>query len=342
LFDPASIADVGLQLSYAATAGILVLAKPLTRLWSNRSCLVRHWLAESIAVVFASQTAVLPIQLIYFCQIGLMFVPANLAVTSMLGPVTILGFSSSVLSLACPPHPGAEAVAFTVCKAIDLLAALPLMAMVWIVRALASFDAAILRVGQPSAIAVVIYVLAWLLFVWALNFGRHRLIATLIFLAALVAMIWRPPLPATTIACCPDAIVIVSKDRQATIVDERQDATKANSTQRLQKLLALKGWTPARTVCFSSSDGGRSEPVEIATAELRILIGRTDSTYRPTSALLRKPTVLVAIVGSNGDNKTRAASLKGEGETLRNSLRSVHADYVVLVGAPGKIFILST
>ncbi|HEY9715268.1 MAG TPA: ComEC/Rec2 family competence protein, partial [Chroococcales cyanobacterium] len=70
---PQAITDVGLQLSYLATAGIVSGAAALTRLLSNGSRRKwRLWLAEGVAVVVIAEASVIPVQLVHFWQVGLL------------------------------------------------------------------------------------------------------------------------------------------------------------------------------------------------------------------------------------------------------------------------------
>jgi competence protein ComEC len=69
--------DVGFQLSYAAVAGIVVLQKPIERLW----ILPRGWqynLWKVVAVSIAAQLATLPFTLYYFQQFPTYFLITNL------------------------------------------------------------------------------------------------------------------------------------------------------------------------------------------------------------------------------------------------------------------------
>ena len=97
LLDPNSICDVGLQLSYAATAGIVCGAKPLAKLLSTIK--FPKFLSEALSVVLMAEAGVLPIQLTYFWQLGLFFLPANLMVTPLVEIITVLGFASSAVAI---------------------------------------------------------------------------------------------------------------------------------------------------------------------------------------------------------------------------------------------------
>ena len=106
LFEPTMIDDIGLQLSLAATAGLLALGRPrgvgrATRHARSRTALV----SETFGVSLAAQLATLPLILLHFGRLSLISPLANLAggagrarghagrlVGVLLGP--IVGFAS--------------------------------------------------------------------------------------------------------------------------------------------------------------------------------------------------------------------------------------------------------
>jgi len=96
--DPATITDVGFQLSAAATCGLLV--------WGTRA---HHWLArrlprrtpkwllESLGVSLAAQAATLPLVLLHFGTLSLVAPLANLLITPFVAPAMLL----TAVALAC-------------------------------------------------------------------------------------------------------------------------------------------------------------------------------------------------------------------------------------------------
>ena len=96
--DPATISDVGFQLSAAATAGLL--------LWGTRcrdwlqSRLPRRtpgWLLESLAVSSAAQGATLPLVLLHFGSLSLVSPLANLLIAPLVAPSMLL----TAVAFAC-------------------------------------------------------------------------------------------------------------------------------------------------------------------------------------------------------------------------------------------------
>jgi len=91
--NPATVFDVGFQLSFAAVAGLFFLAGRLGPLFR----LLPGPLREAGAMTTAASLATAPISLAQFGQVSLVSLPANLAGCFVLGPVMFLGMASAAL-----------------------------------------------------------------------------------------------------------------------------------------------------------------------------------------------------------------------------------------------------
>jgi competence protein ComEC len=123
VLNPFAVFDVGFQLSFAAFVGMLVLLRPLTRLFHG-------WpdaLASGVAVSVAASIGTAPVALLTFGQISLVAPLANLLVVPALPVITGLGMASAVLG--CLWH-GLSA-------ALDWLVSLPVMWTVLVCRLMA-------------------------------------------------------------------------------------------------------------------------------------------------------------------------------------------------------------
>lgn len=87
LADPFLLHSIGFLLSCGASAGIAVLATPITaRLRGPR------WLREPLGVTLAAQLGVAPVLLPVFGSVPLAALPANVVAGPLAGPLTVLGF----------------------------------------------------------------------------------------------------------------------------------------------------------------------------------------------------------------------------------------------------------
>jgi competence protein ComEC len=167
---PGDLLDPGFQLSFAATAGIVVAPMP------------RGTLAASLAVSLAAQLAVLPVALVHFNQLSTIGLVANLAAVPLAGAATVLGLLA--VAAAAVGDVAAAAVFGAVWPVLLLLRAVAALA--------AAVPGAVIRLPAPSPGAIVAYVAAltcglaaWH---WRARRGAGRALAAGATLALLVAV----------------------------------------------------------------------------------------------------------------------------------------------------------
>src|SRR5262249_37948306 len=81
---PGDLLDPGFQLSFAATAGIVLAPMP------------RRGLAAALAVSLAAQVAIVPVALVPFTQLSTIGIVANPAAVPLAGAATVLGLLAVV------------------------------------------------------------------------------------------------------------------------------------------------------------------------------------------------------------------------------------------------------
>ena len=94
MFDPMMLWSIGFQLSFVATAGILLLRAPLV----DRLKSIPRLLAEPLAIGLAAQAAVFPLIAVHFGKISIASVPANLAAAGLVAPATVLGLVAGAVA----------------------------------------------------------------------------------------------------------------------------------------------------------------------------------------------------------------------------------------------------
>jgi competence protein ComEC len=160
---PGDLHDPGFQLSFAATAGIVLAPLPRSRL------------AAALVVSAAAQLAVLPIGLVHFNQVSTIGVLANLLVVPLAGLATVLGLFAIAIGFVSATLAG------------WLFAAVwpVLLALRGVVAAAAAIPGAVVHLPAPGPGAVVVYVAALVLALvaWHLR-GTHRRLARRLRLAA--------------------------------------------------------------------------------------------------------------------------------------------------------------
>ncbi len=91
--NPHNLFDVSFQLSFGAVAGLLVLARPLTRALA----FLPGPLPEQVGVTVAASLSTAPVSMLTFGSTSLVSVPANVAGGFVLGPIMLLGMLSLLL-----------------------------------------------------------------------------------------------------------------------------------------------------------------------------------------------------------------------------------------------------
>jgi len=100
IWNPFTLFDVGFQLSFMATLGILYLTPHFQTYFrlTKRHKLVTYVLG-SLAVSAGALVGVYPITALYFNKISLIALISNIVVVPQVGVITALGFASSILGL---------------------------------------------------------------------------------------------------------------------------------------------------------------------------------------------------------------------------------------------------
>lgn len=193
LADPLCVKDVGLQLSYVATAGIICglhwVKQPPPKSVGER---LKRWFTDTASVICIAQLSVLPIQLLYFQNTGLLFLPANLLIDPVVAPVTVLGFISSMLAFGFSFAPGGITCGGTIISCIDKLTSLSLDYMLHCTRTLASIEGTTIRMGPPVPFAIPIYFLCMSYFLYELPNRKMRGFGLVVLLIGLCVLLFRP------------------------------------------------------------------------------------------------------------------------------------------------------
>ena len=117
IYNPFLIIDIGLQLSYIGTIGIILLNKTVFKIIRNIKLTKRNKkykinrkrilfikkMQEILSVTISAQISILPIILYHFNLFGTYFFISNLFVSIIIGPIIILGFLTIILSFIFYP-----------------------------------------------------------------------------------------------------------------------------------------------------------------------------------------------------------------------------------------------
>jgi competence protein ComEC len=142
LWRPQDLWDVGLQLTFAATASLLALTGPFAS--ALREARLPSWLAASLAVSLAAQLGVTPLMAAHFNQLSLVGVLANLFVVPFAALATTLGLAATLVGL----------LSETLAHWLYQTTWLALLGLRFLTRLFAGLPFAIAHLAAPSWIAV--------------------------------------------------------------------------------------------------------------------------------------------------------------------------------------------
>lgn len=214
LLDPWLARSIGFALSCAATAGIVLLARPWARSagrWMPRP------LAAVLAVPLAAQVACTPLLVGLSGQLSLSALPANLLAAPAVAPATVLGVAAAAVGVVLP-------------ALAHLLAAVAMVPSGWIVLVAQQCAALPGTVVEWTWGAPLAAILSATLIIVAPSVLRSP-VASLTVCAALAVLLLRPvagwPPPGWLVVACDvgqgDALVLRAGDGDAVVVDTGED-----------------------------------------------------------------------------------------------------------------------
>ena len=149
VLDPATVSDVGFELSAVATAGLLAWATQLHEWLSARLPQgTPAWLLEALAVSLAAQAATLPLILLQFGRLSLVAPLANLLIAPLVAPAMLI----TAVCLACGATLAAGLPAVAMAP-VSLVGALLVGAMIGIAHFCASLPFASIDLPPPFNLA---------------------------------------------------------------------------------------------------------------------------------------------------------------------------------------------
>ena len=117
IYNPFLIENIGLQFSYIATIGIVLLQKNVKKLLKSIKIKNKKWkyrlsakklkniskIQEIVAVTISAQISILPIMIYHFNMFGTYFLLSNLLISILIGAVLILSLITIILSFIFNP-----------------------------------------------------------------------------------------------------------------------------------------------------------------------------------------------------------------------------------------------
>lgn len=146
IYNPAYINDVGFQLSFLVTLGLLIMVPVIFEKIQS----LPDWLFGAVFVPIIAQIWVAPIQMYYFNSFSLYSVFANIASLPFVTIISFGGFISAVLALIKP-------LANSVCFLFDLVLNPVLNILVAISNYFSNLPHSLIQMPQPSILQIFLY-----------------------------------------------------------------------------------------------------------------------------------------------------------------------------------------
>lgn len=211
VFNPLLLWDVGFQLSFTATLGLVLYAEPWGQAvgsWLEKwmpleaARRVTGLLSDYLLLTLAAQLTTLPVLAYHFHRLSVVSLPANLAILPAQPPVMMVGGLAVLAGLVVP------VLGQWLAYAVWPFLAYTIRAVAWF----AGFSGGVLTLGWFHPVWVVVFyaILLGLTFYWEEfkekmnDFGRVRGWAVLAVLAVLSVLVWQAVLSA------PDGLLRVT------------------------------------------------------------------------------------------------------------------------------------
>lgn len=147
IYNPAFINDVGFQLSFIVTFGLLTTANIILENYKDSK--IRNFLIGAVVIPVVAQIWVAPIQMFYFNTFSTYSVLANICTMPFLSVVSFGGFLSSIFAM----YPYFDRI----CYALDFIMNYFLNVIVYISNYFASLNSSLLTTTHPSVFQILIY-----------------------------------------------------------------------------------------------------------------------------------------------------------------------------------------
>ncbi len=235
LYNPAYINDVGFQLSFLVTFGLLTSADAVMN--KIREIKIPDWLSAGILIPIIAQIWVAPIQMFYFNTFSTYSVLANISIMPFLSAISFGGFVSSVLAIFPP-------IAKYVCAVSDFVLKYFLEALVWISNFYSNIPHSLIQTTHPSISQIILYYLVVLIITYMIKkeFSRRGIITAICITVILIASTINIPAKELEIITFDvqnaDSFLIKTPEEKYFIIDTGKSAYKGGTSQA--KIIILK------------------------------------------------------------------------------------------------------
>jgi len=148
IYNPMYLNDVGFQLSFIVTFGLLIMTPYLIK----SKYKIINWIIGTVFIPIIAQLWVIPIQIFYFSNISIYSIFANIMSVPILSVISFGGFISSLLSLITP-------IADFVCKIFDFILNPLITLLVNISDFWGNLPNSTIQTTHPNSFQIIVYYL---------------------------------------------------------------------------------------------------------------------------------------------------------------------------------------
>lgn len=169
--NPFAIKDIGLQLSYLGTIGIVYLNKPIANFLEKY---MKKKIAKMLAITISAQIMVLPVTVINFNNISTVFIISNIIATPLTGGIILLGYANVLIGV----------ISLDIAKIIAILTHSLVQLLIWTAELTAKIPYSSITTITPHLITVIYYYI----FIYAI--WRKKLVkkVSIIFLILIICI----------------------------------------------------------------------------------------------------------------------------------------------------------
>lgn len=235
IYNPAFINDVGFQLSFLVTFGLLTTADAVMKRFDKIK--LPDWLLAGILIPIIAQVWVIPIQMFYFNTISTYSVLANISIMPFLSIISFGGFVSSVLAIFQP-------IAKWVCFISDFFLKYLLDTLVAISNFFSTLPKATLEMPHPSIFQISLYYAIILIITYMFKKGVHKKTAICVLVLSVLLGLSLIRIPEKSLDIITfdvqnaDAFLIKTPENKYFIIDTGKAPYKSGSSQA--KVIILK------------------------------------------------------------------------------------------------------
>ena len=228
IYNPAFINDVGFQLSFIVTFGLLTTANVIFEKYKDSK--VPQWLISALLIPVIAQIWVAPIQMFYFNTFSTYSILANIFSMPFLSVISFGGFVSSIIAILAP-------FSDKLCMVIDVILNLMLQILVYISNLFANLPASLLTTTHPNIFQISIYYGIILVLTLSIKTGINKKLVYTCIISGIILMLTLINIPSKNLEIIAfdvqnaDCFLIKTPENKYFIIDTGRAGYKGSNAQ---------------------------------------------------------------------------------------------------------------